>query len=138
MRSRVETGLANLTLGFVVLYVPVETWASWYDGPLSLTNPFYIVDFIGMVLLLWGALHSRRARPRSAPAVLAAAWAWSSANFWRATFARVEDVRAGGQLDFGEVEMCVVACSTALALVCMVIALVLTARPHSGAPIVTV
>jgi hypothetical protein len=38
---RIESGLARFTLGFVAVYLPVETYASWRYG---LLNPFYIVD----------------------------------------------------------------------------------------------
>ena len=62
-----ETALARVTLGMLVVYIPGETWASLPDG---LLNPYYIVDAIAMVLLLFGALHSLRARPRPAPGML--------------------------------------------------------------------
>ncbi len=124
-----ENYLANFTLVFVALYAPLETWFSWSYG---LTSPFYMVDVIGMALLFWGAMHSRRARPRSAAGLLAAAWAWSGANFWRALFGRVQELRAGGQLDYGSAELCVVACSTAIALACLAWAAYLTARANSA------
>lgn len=122
-----ENHLANFTLFFLAIYGPLETWASWADG---LSNPFYLVDFIGMVLLLWGAVYSRRSRPHSAPGLMAAGWGWIGANFWRATFGRVEELRAGGQLDYGSVEMCVVACGTATALACLALAVFLTVRAN--------
>ena len=40
---RIETILARFTLGFVAVYFPVETYASWRYG---LLNPFYLVDLI--------------------------------------------------------------------------------------------
>lgn len=130
MTSRAtEDRLANFTMVFLAIYGPLETWASWADG---LLDPFYLVDFIGMVLLLWGAVHSRRAHPHSAPGLLAAGWGWTGANFWRATFGRVSALRAGEQLDHGAVEMCVVACGTAMALACLVLAVVLTVRADSS------
>ena len=48
-----ETGLASTTLGLLVFYVPIETWASW---PYGLLNPFYLVDVIAMALLFLGAV----------------------------------------------------------------------------------
>lgn len=54
---RAETGLAWFTLGVLVIYFPVETWASL---PHGLWSPFYIVDLIAMALLLWGAFRSLR------------------------------------------------------------------------------
>ena len=121
---KLERRLALFTFGFLVLYVPFETWFSWGDG---LHDPFYLVDFIGMVLLFWGALHSRRQGYRS-PGVLAAAWAWCGANFWRAFFGRVETVRAGEQLTLGTTELCIVGCATAIALICLAALLVLCTR----------
>ena len=44
-----------------------------------------------MVLLVWGALHSLRARPRRAPGVLCAAIAWSGANIWSAATTEAYD-----------------------------------------------
>jgi hypothetical protein len=65
-RRKIESGLAWFTLGALVIYFPVETWASL---PQGLWNPFYIVDLIAMALLLWGALRSLKARPNPSPAV---------------------------------------------------------------------
>ena len=77
---RSETRLAWITLVLSAVYVPVEIWVSFPD----LTHPFFVIDAIAMVLLVWGALHSLRARPRRAPGVLCAAIAWSGANIWSA------------------------------------------------------
>jgi hypothetical protein len=121
---KLETWLAYFTLGFLVFYVPVETWAS----RARLTSPFYIVDLIAMVLLLWGALRSLRARPRSEPGVLCAAYAWSAANAWRATFGRVAEVLEGRELENGPVELWVVGGGTALLLGCLLWSLALVVR----------
>ena len=75
----VETFIARFTLALLLVYAPLETWASW---PSGLTNPFYLVDVVGFALLLWGALASLRARPGVAPGVLCAGYAWSGANGW--------------------------------------------------------
>lgn len=85
-----------------------------------------------MALLLWGAIHSRRSHPHNAPGLLAAGWSWTGANFWRAMFGRVNALRVGEQLDYGSAEMCVVACGTAMALVCLAIAVFLTFRANSA------
>ena len=77
---RSETRLAWITLSLSAIYIPVEIWVSLPD----LTHPFFLIDGIAMVLLVWGALHSLRARPRRAPGVLCAAIAWSGANVWSA------------------------------------------------------
>ena len=56
---KTETALAHFSIAVLVIYFPVETWVSL---PYGLWNPFYLVDFIAMVLLLWGGVHSLRAR----------------------------------------------------------------------------
>ena len=122
-----ETRLANSTLLVVIVYAPLETWASWP----RLSSPYYLIDAIGMMLLLAGALHSRRVRPHNAPGLLAAGWAWTGANLWRATFDRVEWIRTGGQLQSGAIEMWVVAGGTVLALGCLVMAVLLAVRADS-------
>jgi hypothetical protein len=122
-----ETGLAYFTLGFLVVYVPVETWASWP----RLTSPFYIVDLIAMVLLLYGAVRSLRAWPLCEPAVLCAAYGWSASNGWRATFGRVVEVSAGRELENGVAELWVVGGATLLMLGCFAVLLVLVVRASS-------
>ena len=119
-----ETWLAYFTLGFLVFYFPIETWAS----RARLTSPFYIVDLIAMILLLLGAVRSLRARPRAEPGILCAAYAWSSANAWRATFGRVAEVLEGRELENGPAELWVVGGGTALLLGCLVLSLVLVVR----------
>ncbi|MCI0676084.1 MAG: hypothetical protein L0Y42_09955 [Phycisphaerales bacterium] len=120
---RLETTIAWFTLGALVIYIPGETYVSWPE----LWHPFYLVDFIAMVLLLWGAVHSLRARPLPVPGLLCAAYGWAASNGWRATFWRLAELRAGGQLDYGNAEAWIVGCASAIALVCFVILLVLTA-----------
>ena len=132
-----ETALARVTLGMLVVYIPGETWASLPDG---LLNPYYIVDAIAMVLLLFGALHSLRARPRPAPGMLCGAYGWTAANGWRATFDRWFHLADGGTLDYGRAELSVVACATTLAIGCFVLSIYLvikSAREGSqvGAPL---
>lgn len=77
---RSETRLAWITLVLSAVYIPLETWVSLPD----LTHPFFVIDAIAMVLLVFGSLHSLRARPRRAPGMLCAGIAWSGANIWSA------------------------------------------------------
>lgn len=123
-----ERQLANLTFGLLVLYFPIETWAS---AP-ELWDPFYLVDLIGMILLFWGA---RRARAGTAAgvALLAAGYAWMSANGWRATFRRLSELAAGGQLDYGALELCFVVCSTALMIAGLAASLWMLLRASAAA-----
>jgi len=95
---RLETWIAKFTLGFLVIYIPVETWTSL---PYGLLNPFYIVDVIAMVLMAWGAYLSLKSRPNCSPEILCVAYAWGTANAWRATFWRLDHVKKGGDLDRG-------------------------------------
>ncbi len=122
---KTETGLAWFTLGALVVYFPVETYVSVPEG---LWNPFYIVDLIAMALLFWGAMRSLRARPDRSPAVLCAAYAWSVANGWRATFGRMFELLEGGKLDYGAAEMCAVAIATAVGLACLALSFFLVVR----------
>jgi hypothetical protein len=117
----VETFVARFTLGVLLVYAPLETWASWP----ALTNPFYLVDVVGFALLLWGALASLRARPNVAPGVLCAGYAWSAANGWRALALRIETLEQGGQVDVTLVWLLVIGeivALTGLALLLLLIA----------------
>jgi hypothetical protein len=127
----IETALARLTLALLVVYIPVETWASW---PNVVANPFYWIDLIAMVLLFWGAVHSLRARPRAASGVLCAAYAWTAANGWRATFGRLAEIQRGGELDHGVGELWGVGAATVLALACLALALLLVVRGSVRSP----
>jgi hypothetical protein len=124
MTSRAaESRLANFTLIYLAFYAPIETFASWP----YLTSPYYLVDAIAMVLLVWGAMHSRGARPKRAPGLLAAGWAWTAANYWRAFFDRVKFLREeGGELMFGEAEYWTVGAALVMALVCLSLAAAMT------------
>ena len=116
----VETFLARFTLVLLLVYAPLETWASWP----ALTNPFYLVDAAGFALLLWGALASLRARPDVAPGVLCAGYAWSGANGWRALALRLEIMQEGGQVDVTLVWLIVlgeIAALTGLALLLLLV-----------------
>jgi hypothetical protein len=126
---RVETGLAWFTVLALVVYFPVETWVSLPHGLLS---PYYLVDFIAMLLMLCGAVISLRARPRPAPGVLCGAYGWAAANGWRATWGRVHELARGGSLDHGAAEAWVVGVASAIALACfgLSLALVLRAQPR--------
>ena len=121
----VETALARFVFVALVVYFPLETWVSL---PHGLLNPFYLVDFIAMLLLFTGALVSLRARPRPAPGLLCAAWGWTAANGWRGTSWRVFELIEGGQLEHGRAEAWVVGIASSIALGCFVLSLVLVVR----------
>ncbi len=127
---RVETILAQVTLVFLLVYVPAETYVSWSDS-YWLFNPFYIVDLVAMVLLFFGAVRSLRARPRPAPGMLCGAFGWATANGWRATWDRAFELMDGGSLSYGTAELYVVGCATGCGLVCFALCLCLVARADS-------
>ena len=116
--------LVTFTVVFLAIYVPIETW---YSLP-ALWDPFYLVDFIGMLLLAWGAARCLRdARPQSL-AILASGYAWEGANFWRALFGRLEAIASGDELRLGWAELCFVACGTIAALAALAWSLTLATR----------
>ena len=106
-------GLVRFTIVVLVIYAPIETWASLPE----LWNPFYLVDLIGMVLLVSGVVRCRRGDAWRGVAVLVAGYAWLGANGWRAMFGRIEDLMAGGELTYGAAELCFVVCGTLVAIV---------------------
>ena len=125
---RVETGLAWFALAGLVVFAPGETWVTLQmsgGGLGSLLHPLYLIDFIGMVLILAGAVHSLRARPRPAPGLLCAATAWMAANGWRASWARIEAMQEGEALFYGASELRMVVMLTAVSLAAMGLALYL-------------
>ncbi len=124
----VETAVARFTLVLLVVYAPLETWASWP----ALTNPFYLVDAIGFALLLWGALASLRARPGLAPGVLCAGYAWSGANGWRALALRMEILQQGGEVDVALVWLLVFSEVVALTGLALLLLLVVESRAPSN------
>jgi hypothetical protein len=121
-RRGVETVLVYWTLVVLAIYIPVETLGSW---PRGLLNPYYLIDAVSMVLLLWGAVHSLRSRPRRSPEILCIAYAWSSANGWRATAGRLREIESGGTLQYGSAEVWTVGIATALSLLVLAALLVL-------------
>ena len=125
----VETFIARFTLALLLVYAPLETWASWPH----LTNPFYLVDVVGFALLLWGALASLRARPDVAPGVLCAGYAWSGANGWRALALRMETLQQGGEVDVTLVWLLVIGEVVALTSLALLLLLVVESRQASSA-----
>lgn len=118
------TALVTFTIVILVIYAPLETW---YSLP-ALWDPFYLVDFIAMVLLGWGVILCRRHATGSGLAVLAAGYGWMGANSWRALFGRVEAVAQGEVLRLGWAEMCFVICGTIAALAGLAWSLTLATR----------
>ena len=90
----------------------------------ELWDPFYVVDFAGIVLLIVGVAGFRRDSVPRRMGMLIAGYAWTAANFWRGLFGRVSEVAGGGVLDYGWAELCFTACILIAALAGLVWALV--------------
>jgi hypothetical protein len=123
--------LATFTLVFLIAYAPIEIW---YSLP-ALWNPFFLVDAIGMALLVVGLARIRRESSSRALALLVAGYGWTGANFWRALFDRVFEIAEGGELDYGFAELCFTACILLGALVGLVWSMVVARLPAIGRPL---
>ncbi len=97
-----RTTLAAATLVGVLIYLPIEVYTSWKLG--ALLRFAFLIDLVGIGLLSAGGLGVWRNRPVG-PGLLVAGWAWTSANFWRATMERYATVAQGGTLYAGEIEL---------------------------------
>lgn len=116
--------LVWFTTVFLSVYAPLETL---YSLP-ALWNPFYLVDFIAMVLLGIGVwCYFARGASRLALPWLVAGYAWSGANAWRAMFGRIDALSAGGSLRFGSPELALVVLGTVLSIACLLWSLRLVA-----------
>jgi hypothetical protein len=122
-----RSALATYTLVFVIAYAPIEIWYSLPD----FWDPFFLVDVVGMALLVVGLLRIRREPSPRAIALLVAGYAWTGANFWRALFDRVFEIAEGGVLDYGLAELCFTACILIGAVVGLVWSIVIAARSPS-------
>src|SRR6266542_350575 len=79
------TVVSAYTFAWLAVYVPLETSVTVsIAGPGGLLFSAYIMNLMGMALMLWSAFAARRAQP-TAPGLLAAGWAWTAATLWRAT-----------------------------------------------------
>ncbi len=104
--------LTGFTITWLCVYVPLETFASIAGAGLFTFG--YLIDVVGMVLMTAGVVFARRQPPSYV--VLAAGWAWTSANFWRGTMERYWAVDQGRSLQFGPNELVVGPILTGLAI----------------------
>jgi len=104
--------LVGFTIAWLCVYVPLETFASIAGAGLVTFG--YFIDVVGMVLMAAGVASARRNPPSYV--VLAAGWAWTSANFWRGTMERYWAVEQGRSLQFGPNELVVGPVLTGLAV----------------------
>ena len=80
-----EVLLLTYTGVVLAIYAPIETWASFPHW----TSLDYLVDVIGMTLMAIGLVRARRHAPGNYAPILAAAFGWTGANFWRAMSLRL-------------------------------------------------
>ena len=126
--ERLAAWLSSLTLAFLVIYVPAETYVTIsIAGMPGLLYSGYIMNVVGMALMFWGAAAVRRAEPVG-PALLAIGWSWTAATFWRATADRFWWVSLGHELWAGPVEMWLAPLFTALTVAFLIASTVLVFR----------
>ena len=85
-RTRTESTLIVYTVALIAIYGPIETWVS-FPRLLSL---FYLVDALGLALLVAGVVMWRRKARIPYTAVVAIGYGWLGANFWRGMAMRLE------------------------------------------------
>lgn len=121
--------LTRFTLVCLCVYVPLETVVSTgRDGVLTFG---YLIDFVGMCLLAGGLVAMRRTTPLGF-GLLTAGWAWTSANFWRATMERFWTFSDGRPLQFGSIELWLGPGLTLTAMLAMTASLVAGWRSSSS------
>lgn len=90
---------ARLALGFGIFLAiaeAVRNWGNWQWWP------FWLVDYIAVVLLLAGAFLTLRRRTGAAP-VLSGAWGFTTAMFYMSFWSHIEHIHeaADGNIDQG-------------------------------------
>ena len=100
--EKVDSRGARSTWIFALVFLPIETYLSFWHGPISISG--YTVNVVGVAILLWGAVSLRRGRAY-AEGLLAAGWGWTTAVFWRGTNLRFGLASEGEPLSFGSTEL---------------------------------
>ena len=109
---------------WAVVFVPIETYLTWLIPHDTRLLSEYVVNVLGVGIMLWGVIALRRSRPY-AEGVLATGWAWTTAVFWRATNLRYWLATQGEPLSFGRMELWLAPVFTMMAGAALVAALVL-------------
>ena len=94
--------VVSVTWIWAVVFIPIETYLSFSRNPIPVSG--YVVNVLGVGLMLWGVISLRRHKPHAA-GVLAAGWSWTTAVFWRATNLRYFFASQGEPLSFGPIEL---------------------------------
>ena len=87
---------------WAVVFVPIETYLSWWNAPPRFSG--YVVNVFGVAIMLWSIVSLRRRRPY-AEGLLATGWGWTTAVFWRGTNLRYWLAGQGKPLSFGRLEL---------------------------------
>ena len=115
---------------WAVVFVPLETYITW-SLPHTPQLSGYVVNVLGVGIMLWGAVSLRRGRPY-AEGVLATGWGWTTAVFWRATNSRYWLAAHDEPLYFGRVELWLAPVFTIIVGVALLASLVLLVGRHRG------
>ena len=119
----IQRALVGFTWLFAVIFLPIETYLSFWGAGFSLSAfSGYAVNVVGVGIALWGVVSLRRDRAY-AFGVIAAGWGWTAATFWRGTNLRYWLAFQGAQLSFGEFELWAAPGVTALVATAFVTAL---------------
>jgi hypothetical protein len=125
--------LAVYTLIWLAIYAPGETlYTVTFTGVRGVIHPAFLMNVIGMAMMLGGAISTWRDR-LYAPGLLAAAWSWTAATVWRATADRFWYVSLGRELPGGTGELWLGPVITVLAVLPMIGSLILVFR-HANRP----
>ena len=128
--SRLRGFLVSFTLISVAVYFPLETYITW-DVARTLLVLGYVMDVIGMALMLWGALATRAGLPYG-PGVLASGWAWTTAVLWQAARGRYWMASQGMPLYGGPAELILAPALTVVTLAVFAGSLTLVVRDRES------
>jgi hypothetical protein len=115
---------------WAVVFVPIETYITW-STTHNLLNSGYAVNVLGVVIMLWGVVSLRGARPY-AEGVLATGWGWTTAVFWRGANLRYWLAAEDKPLSYGPMELWLAPIFTVIAATALLCALVLLVRRHKA------
>ena len=128
-RRTLRTALVAYTLGWLIVFAPVETYLIFSTvGLRALVTDGYIMSVVGMGLMLWGAVSARRLQA-VAPGLLASGWSWTAAIFWHAASGAFRWAYEDGALNGRNLELWLTPLLATLAVIGMVGSLVLLFSP---------
>jgi hypothetical protein len=126
--QRLAFWVCACTFAWLAVYVPLESYVTWsIAGVRGFIYSSYVLNVVGMGLMLWGAVATRKRAPAGS-ALLAIGWSWTAATFWRATSDRFWWVSLGHPLYAGVVELWLAPALTALAVAGLCASMVLVFR----------